>query len=586
MFRTAHPMLALTCLSLCLSAAWAQPAPATAAQLALQEAQGNVMAAGKNAKELEAQLKQAEEAAFTADQVVATLDLRGADAQRLEQFSRQHAAAREARKQLQLTKKAKADADATLAKASKFQDEAAENYLCEARPALCPRDPGPVLTASQFNAIALLGAQAKLAETRIEEHGLAAKVPDTVKQAAAAEVRVRDWVAQRNEKGTTEPVDATLVKHSREATTKAKTAAEDFKTLGTGIERVNAASVAWAGCQEGRPCAGFSADELGKLETQANGLYKEADQIHAGVKLARTEAYWLDERVTTAKASAQPSLVDLLGLIDEVPDAKSLFGASDAVRVSASASGAEAAIRLDLNRLPNTLTRDTRVIFTAPKGKDGRGRLLGFTDADDVLPSVQLVRDLRRGKQSFGSWGEALYVFGVNGKLSYSEHAYRDRAQLGIEKTERNTPLSLGVQLGVAGIDAKKFHLLRANYAEFYKNASVETVCPATPAAGQTWLTCVDASFAEPERQRGWVFGYETRWTWKNAAVAFGFEYDRRTNRKTYSLPVYLLRDTEAKDKPFTGGISLDYKTRSTLEPKRSFEFGVFVGAPFSLFTR
>lgn len=42
----------------------------------------------------------------------------------------------------------------------------------------------------------------------------------------------------------------------------------------------------------------------------------------------------------------------------------------------------------------------------------------------------------------------------------------------------------------------------------------------------------------------------------------------------------------EAKDKPFTGGISLDYKTRSTLEPKHGFEFGVFVGAPFSLFTR
>lgn len=572
--------VALLGLSLCVVSAWAQT-PDGGARKAVAEAQQAVIAAGIERTAQEAALKRHEQAVLEADQALAAQD---PDQIGTLRAKREHAL--QARRQLTLSAKAKSDADAALARASAALYLATENLLaCAATPAGCPGGTAPVLTASQYNAIAVLGAQAQAAEEALGAAEAAAAL--AVKVAAAAEDTVRERVAQRNQQpGAALPVLTQDVQHAQQATAQAKLAQEALKPLQAGIQRVSATAVAWAACQPGQVCPGFSATALGELETQAFRLKGDIDAVKDQSKLARGDAYWLDERVTSAGVSAQKRLVDLLVRLDDLPDAQSLFGSSDAARLSASASGAEATIRLDLNRIPGALTRDTRLIISAPKGSDGRGRLIGFRNADQVVPSVQWVRDVTRNVGDFGTWGEALYIFGVNAKLGYSEHTYRSRDKLDEEQLARNTPKALGVQLAVAGLDAKRFHVLRANYAEAYKEAPVETICPAAPLAGQSWLTCVEASFAAPERQRGWVFGYEYRVSWKRAAVSLGFQYDRRINRKIYSLPIYLLRDSDNKDKPFTGGLSLDYKTRSTLHPKRSFEVGVFVGAPFSLFSR
>ncbi|MFG6414489.1 hypothetical protein ACG02S_11345 [Roseateles sp. DC23W] len=567
-------------LSLCGGAAWALT-PDSGARPVVAVAQQAVITAGIERAAQEDALKRHEQAVLEADQALATQDPSQIETLR---DKREHAL--KARRQLALTAKAKADADAALAKASAALYLATENLLaCAAQPADCPGGTAPVLTASQYNAIAVLGAQAMAAQEALGAAEAAAA--QAVKVAAAAEDTVRERVAQRNQQpGAALPVVAPDVQHAQQATAQAKQSQQALKPLQAGIQRVSAKAVAWAACQPGQPCAGFSAEELAELETQAFRLKGDIDAVKDQSKMARGNGYWLDERITSVSSSKQKGLVDLLVRLDDLPDAQSLFGSSDAARLSASASGAEATIRLDLNRIPGALTRDTRLIISAPKGSDGRGRLIGFRNADQVVPSVQWVRDITRDVESFGSWGEALYVFGVNAKLGYSEHTYRSRDKLDDEQLARNTPKSLGVQLAVAGLEKQRFHVLRANYAEAYKEAPVETICPAAPLAGQTWLSCVDASFAAPERQRGWVFGYEYRVSWKHAAVSMGFQYDRRIKRKIYSLPIYLLRDSDNKDKPFTGGLSLDYKTRSTLHPKRSFEVGVFVGAPFSLFSR
>lgn len=338
------------------------------------------------------------------------------------------------------------------------------------------------------------------------------------------------------------------------------------------------------GCQTaGGRCDSLEAQVAADAAALAERL-KSATEKHERVKFASfdIEAAAKHGYNTTEFARA----VALARTLDEFPGARSMFG-QDAYELSASSAGAEASIKLSVDRLFGGGRGNTSLIVSAPTARQGRTLVLHTADNLALTPSLQLSHTVAKG---FGlnTYYTGLYALGVTARVGYDRRDYHEMADLkglgglaAFAATARSrvvVPWALGLQgaVGLPGFEA--LHLFKVQAQRSYQDRPATIACPLPVSGSPELFNCVSASFGEPQRKLSRVFGYEFRTSAWSRPVALQVNHNDKTHVTDVSLPIYLVANTDKK-RAFNAGLQLGWT--STL---RGY-VGVFVGAPFSLYS-
>ncbi|WP_457422270.1 hypothetical protein [Roseateles sp. P5_E7] len=315
------------------------------------------------------------------------------------------------------------------------------------------------------------------------------------------------------------------------------------------------------------------ADDMAQRKSDSKRAFSET-------KLA---AFTIEPAVLRAPDNQKDDALAFLKLIDSNPDVSSLFG-GEAIRLSAGKKGGEASIRVDLDRFVSNPTKDFSLILTAPVGEGSSTALYDSGDgvtsgATATLAYRFLPRLLKEGRLL-----PYLYQFGVQASLGYAAHSYRSADDITQTMKKRSKPWSLGGQVIYANTKATLLHQLGVNYkveTSYADGVTKLTRCPLVP-TGQTSAACVNAYFQPPEQRAGWELSYNVRFKAGGAALSPSFTYDRRTNVKSYELPIYLIGDVEKKS--LTAGVSLLHSSSGKDDIAAKSAIRLFVSSPFSLF--
>lgn len=338
------------------------------------------------------------------------------------------------------------------------------------------------------------------------------------------------------------------------------------------------------GCQTaGGRCDSLEAHVAADAATLAERL-KAATDKHEKVKLASfdIEAAAKHGYSTTEFARA----VALARTLDEFPGARSMFG-QDAYELSASSAGAEASIKLSVDRLFGGGRGNTSLIVSAPTARQGRTQILHTADNLALTPSLQLSHTVAKG---FGlnTYYTGLYALGITARVGYDRRDYHEMSDLkglgglaAFAATARSRvvlPWALGLQGAVGLPRFEAVHLFKAQTQRSYKDRPATIACPLPVSGSPELFNCVSASFGEPQRKLSRVFGYEFRTSAWSRPLALQINHDDKTHVTDVSLPIYLVASADKKG-AFNAGLQLGWT--STL---RGY-VGVFVGAPFSLYS-
>ena len=378
---------------------------------------------------------------------------------------------------------------------------------------------------------------------------------------------------------------AELAQLLREAESAFEQSFEAYRARGNAQQLANrlvAEALLMADCPLAQPCTNADDGRLQRAQQAADALKQRAEASEKALKATQAAAvhvgvgieYPLEKREQAALFKA---------LLKSVPDARSLVG-GDAFRLSASSSGPQATIRLDLDRNVNDVLRDTALIISTPAAKEGRTTFYASADGLSNATFLQLARTLQRGVPGKDATLDLLYQFGVNARLGQTRHEWQEADTLGNTLSATRTPWSLGVHAALAGLKSRNLHLFRVDLNNAYKDQKTRVVCPAAPPVGRVNVDCVQATFGAPKRATERLWSYEYRYQSKHGfALAPSIQYNDVTGVKEINVPLYLLHAPDAK-RAFTGGINWNRTSRShDPESKSRSQFGVFVGAPFTL---
>lgn len=337
-------------------------------------------------------------------------------------------------------------------------------------------------------------------------------------------------------------------------------------------------------CQTaGGDCAALQAQVAARAKSLEQWL-SEAESKHEKVKLASFDIQ--------AASKYEPGSADfvravaLARTLDEFPGARSMFG-EDAYELSASSAGAEASIKLSVDRLFGGGRGNTSLIVSAPTASQGRTQILRTADHLALTPSLQLSHTVAKGFGLNTSY-TGLYALGVTARVGYDRRDYHEMADLkglgglaAFAATARSrvvVPWALGLQgaVGLPGFEA--LHLFKVQAQRSYQDRPATIACPLPVSGSPELFNCVSASFGEPQRKLSRVFGYEFRTSAWSRPVALQVNHNDKTHVTDVSLPIYLVANTDKK-RAFNAGLQLGWT--STL---RGY-VGVFVGAPFSLYS-
>lgn len=317
---------------------------------------------------------------------------------------------------------------------------------------------------------------------------------------------------------------------------------------------------------------------LDDRKTAAERLYKDLET--AGFGLAALES----NHQFNAKLLRQQ--VDFRRVLDTNPDVKSYFG-GDAIELSAGNAEGNSSIRwtIPLKSVSDSFRAyRLSLIGTTPTGDGQRTEL--WNSADKLTGKTRLDVVFQNTNPAF-HLGSRNYVndlaFGVS--VARSEHSYL----LPTDKPTELKPVDqtysdygLGVKWAfLQTFEKRKGLLILSLNRQWAHTASEEEAsirCPIDPQATVAGLaTCTQGILGAPTRKATWLWGLDYRYSGK---FDIGLNLKRSNDHKTsVDVPIYLVRnkDDEENGMPFSGGISLGWKTGAS-----GLRWGVFVSAPLS----
>lgn len=181
------------------------------------------------------------------------------------------------------------------------------------------------------------------------------------------------------------------------------------------------------------------------------------------------------------------------------------------------------------------------------------------------------------------------YAIGLNASLSYDDYSFIDTSTGMRDQTSR-----VGASIGGFGslIWPRQGRSLTTGFElrRSYKDQASEAFCSAMTDPDAMFTRCIIGPAGEPRRTDSPLLTVEYRQSLANftqgvfngAAIAPQFTYDFEDDQFGIDIPIYLVGDA---DGGLTGGLRFGYISEDeAANEDDELIFGIFVGAPFSIF--
>lgn len=397
--------------------------------------------------------------------------------------------------------------------------------------------------------------------------------------------------------GLTDPGDATRMEEakslqrtadsSRRAVSQAQTAANGLVDTALQLQACLLAEAAKPGDTCGAQVPRLYAMARQQQAAHEDGLKaakKHLDELADMALKIDVDSRWPDK-------PSRLKAYEFAKVLRDYPDATAPF-ARDSFQILAGRKSA-ASIQFGLESLLPAGWRRVTLKASTPLGDGNYTELFGSADGLDNGRRLALAWDAEgfRGRL-FGTqsmlWAGSLEVGWGYQDLAYypdSAAAFSDG-----KLSKRVLPWELAGSVALHETGNTRAHLLSFKRQRTYESAQARIRCPAGAADGSLgYVDCITGAVGEPTGRRAWVLGYQLRYKGSDFAVSPSLAYNARTEVVSLGLPLYLVKSADDPKRPLNAGIRLDWSSRGdpaiTGRDRSAWTWGVFVGAPFALFS-
>ena len=163
---------------------------------------------------------------------------------------------------------------------------------------------------------------------------------------------------------------------------------------------------------------------------------------------------------------------------------------------------------------------------------------------------------------------------GIEPKVGYKKFEFLDSATLN-KVSDRKTPWSIEAFVGFTPPAWKSIITFGGNYQEGFKDASNGVLCPPSGSGGP--VQCKTGPIGGPVDDKAELLYAEIRRRLGPAGISLKVTYDFKENLAGVDLPITFVKD---KDGNLTGGVRVGWTETD------HWQAGIFVGTPFSVFSR
>ena len=329
---------------------------------------------------------------------------------------------------------------------------------------------------------------------------------------------------------------------------------------------------------------------------RAIGAEKDMSAALALSKLRRNELDAAARVIAVAESEVdldrRVSALRFAELIEKYPEAGAPF-AQNGFTLLASNKETSATIKLGWDRLYAGGWREVTLLFSAPLTGSASSKVFNFADGLTGIPKVGLSYLLLDARPLLGTQ-TGLFSLSTGFRLGSETRSYYTDGPAFPKSASSVRVWPASVSVAAVGHDpsTRRAHVLRASWQHAFEDGPAKNRCPVDRTGDVLYVDCITGSFGAPEAQNEGVLSYQYRYQNERESFAASpsLTHNTRTRVTEFGLPIFLWHSEEAGKRSFNTGIRLDWTSKGkesiTGRTKNEWSFGIFVGAPFTLFGR